>query len=51
MSIVLSMYFNDLSFDVVLVIDIMDCNFYECVNDCWWWVLILKFIELIDLVY
>ncbi len=48
MSTALSTHFNDLSFDAALAIDIMDRNLYERANDCRWWALTSKFIELID---
>ena len=47
MSTALSTHFNDLNFDAALAIDIMDRNLYERANDCRWWALTSKFIELI----
>ncbi len=47
MSTALSTHFNDLSFDAALAIDIMDRNLYERANDCRWWALTTKFIELV----
>ncbi|MFS1701710.1 hypothetical protein [Alteromonas sp. AMM-1] len=47
MSTALSTHFNDLRFDAALAIDIMDRNLYERANDCRWWALTTKFIELL----
>ncbi|BFT29805.1 hypothetical protein D210916BOD24_09810 [Alteromonas sp. D210916BOD_24] len=40
-------HFNDLKFDAALAIDIMDRNLYERANDCRWWALTTKFIQVL----
>lgn len=40
-------HFNDLRFGAALAIDIMDRNLYERANDCRWWALTTKFIEVL----